>query len=72
MGDPRHFGPQHKNNAGFGHTVFWRRHGQQYSAKVHGYETEQEAKDAAFAIAEDHGYTQPRWWQFSRWGDSSR
>ena len=30
----------------------------------------QEAINGALALAREHGWTPPRWWQFWRWGDS--
>lgn len=36
---------------------------------VEGYATPGEAKAAVRAFAKEGGWTEPKWWQFWRWGE---
>lgn len=52
----------------YGHLILWRDFwGEETSVCVSGFDTPEEAYEAALRNARTAGYTFPRWWQWWRW-----
>lgn len=58
---------------GYGKTIEWTDFdGSKSRVSTHGHASAAEAIDSALRMAEQSGWTPPRWWQLWRWSDTRR
>jgi len=56
----------------YGHQIMWNDFGAKRSVSVCGFDTPEEAFEAALKVARISGWTYPRWWEIWRWGENYR
>ena len=54
----------------YGFNITWRQKNGETSVTVRGRDTLEEAKQDCIESAKHFGWTNPKWWQWWRWGDT--